>query len=112
LASGKSCRSPAEAGRVARYANDGEAVTVALRPSIGTKVQQGAKNVKGVVKFFNAQKGYGFIAPDNGGNDVFVHVSELERSGLNTLNEGDIVTFESKVDPKKGKPNAVGIKRA
>jgi cold shock protein len=66
----------------------------------------------GTVKFFNSSKGFGFIAPDGGGPDVFVHVSELERSGLNTLNEGEKVSFESKMDPKKGKPNAVNIKRA
>jgi cold shock protein len=65
----------------------------------------------GKVKFFNGSKGYGFIAPDDGGPDVFVHVSELERSGVNTLNEGDKVSFESKMDPKKGKPNATNVKR-
>lgn len=66
--------------------------------------------MKGTVKFFNTQKGFGFIAPEGGGNDVFVHVSELQRSGLDGLNEGDRVTFETKMDPKKGKPNAVDIK--
>ena len=66
----------------------------------------------GTVKFFNSAKGYGFIAPDGGGNDVFVHVSELERSGMDSLNDGDKVTFETKMDPKKGKPSAVNLKRA
>ncbi len=66
----------------------------------------------GTVKFFNSAKGFGFIAPEGGGNDVFVHISELERSGMHTLNEGDRVSFESKMDPKKGKPNAVNIKPA
>ena len=66
----------------------------------------------GTVKFFNMSKGYGFIEPDGGGADVFVHVSELERSGMHTLNEGQKVVFESKMDPKKGKPNAVNIKPA
>ena len=65
----------------------------------------------GTVKFFNSAKGYGFIAPDEGGNDVFVHVSELERSGIHSLNDGDKVSFETKMDPKKGKPNAVNLKR-
>ena len=65
----------------------------------------------GTVKFFNSAKGYGFIAPDGGGNDVFVHVSELERSGMDSLNDGDKVTFETKMDPKKGKPSAVNLKR-
>ena len=64
----------------------------------------------GTVKFFNAQKGFGFIAVDGGGPDVFVHISEVERSGMDSLNEGQKVSFESKMDPKKGKPSAVNIK--
>jgi CspA family cold shock protein len=64
----------------------------------------------GTVKFFNHQKGFGFIVVDGGGPDVFVHISELERSGMHTLEEGQKVSFESKMDPKKGKPNAVNIK--
>jgi len=66
----------------------------------------------GTVKFFNAAKGYGFISPEGGGGDVFVHVSELERSGIQSLNEGDRVSFETKMDPKKGKSNAVNVKKA
>ena len=66
----------------------------------------------GTVKFFNTSKGFGFIEPDGGGADVFVHVSELERSGMHTLNEGQKVSFESKMDPRKGKPNAVNIRPA
>jgi len=66
----------------------------------------------GTVKFFNSAKGFGFIAPEGGGNDVFVHVSELERSGMHSLNEGDRVSFDTKMDPKKGKPNAVNLKPA
>ena len=65
---------------------------------------------RGTVKFFNTQKGFGFIQPDDGGPDVFVHISELERSGMRDLQEGQKVTFESKMDPKKGKPNAVNVK--
>ena len=65
----------------------------------------------GTVKFFNSTKGFGFIAPDGGGNDVFVHVSELERSGIDSLNDGDKVSFEMRMDPKKGKPNAVDLRR-
>jgi CspA family cold shock protein len=66
----------------------------------------------GTVKFVNAANGYGFIAPGGGGNDVFVHVSELERSGIHTLNEGERVSFDTKMDPKKGKPNVVNVKKA
>jgi len=63
-------------------------------------------------KVLQHEQGIGFIEPDGGGADVFVHVSELERSGMHILNEGQKVSFESKMDPKKGKPNAVNIKPA
>lgn len=63
----------------------------------------------GTVKFFNEAKGFGFIAPDNGGPDVFVHVSALARSGLQALNEGDQVSFEIEMDRRSGKPAAVDI---
>jgi cold shock protein len=64
----------------------------------------------GTVKFFNINKGFGFIEVDGGGPDVFVHISEVERSGMNSLREGQKVSFETKMDPKKGKSNAVDIK--
>jgi CspA family cold shock protein len=64
----------------------------------------------GTVKFFNAQKGFGFIVVDGGGPDVFVHISALEASGVDTLDEGQKVSFETKMDLKKGKPNAVNVK--
>lgn len=60
----------------------------------------------GTVKWFNAQKGFGFIQPDNGGTDVFVHISAVERSGLNGLNEGQKVTFEIVADRRTGKSAA------
>jgi CspA family cold shock protein len=63
----------------------------------------------GTVKFFNGAKGFGFIAPDDGGNDVFVHISALERSGLAGLNEGDQVTFELEQDRRSGKLAAVDL---
>jgi CspA family cold shock protein len=63
----------------------------------------------GKVKFFNAAKGFGFIAPDTGGNDVFVHVSAVERAGLDGLNEGDEVAFEIEHDRRSGKPSAVDL---
>jgi cold shock protein len=56
----------------------------------------------GVVKWFNTTKGFGFIAPDGGGKDVFVHVTAVQRAGLQTLNEGQRVTFDV-VDDRKGK---------
>ncbi len=66
----------------------------------------------GTVKFFNEQKGFGFIQPEDGSNDVFVHISALERSGLRTLNEGQKVSFEVEMDEKRGKTNAVNIQEA
>lgn len=57
----------------------------------------------GTVKFYNGQKGYGFIAPDNGGSDVFVHATALERAGLHGLNEGQKVSFDTQEDRRSGK---------
>ena len=64
----------------------------------------------GSVKWFNSQKGFGFIAPDGGGPDVFVHISAVERAGLSSLNEGQKVSFEIVRDPKKGKSSAEQLK--
>jgi CspA family cold shock protein len=60
----------------------------------------------GIVKWFNGQKGYGFIQPDDGGKDVFVHISAVERAGLSYLNEGQKVSFEITADRKSGKTSA------
>jgi cold shock protein len=64
----------------------------------------------GTVKFFNAQKGFGFIAPDDGGADVFVHVTAVERAGLTSLHEGQRVSFDVVTDEKRGKTNAQNLK--
>ena len=61
---------------------------------------------QGTVKWFNSEKGFGFIAPDDGGKDAFVHISAVERSGLNQLREGDKVYFELVADRKSGKMSA------
>jgi CspA family cold shock protein len=66
----------------------------------------------GTVKFYNEGKGYGFIAPDNGGGDVFVHASALERAGLRGLGEGDKVMFDTEQDERSGKPAVGNIKMA
>jgi CspA family cold shock protein len=66
----------------------------------------------GKVKWFNGQKGFGFIAPDDGGNDVFVHISAVERAGLSHLNEGQKVSFDLKTDPRRGKSSAENLKLA
>ncbi|PLX35799.1 MAG: cold-shock protein [Hyphomicrobiales bacterium] len=60
----------------------------------------------GTVKWFNGQKGYGFIQPDDGGKDVFVHISAVERAGLNGLNDGQKVAFEVVADRRTGKSSA------
>jgi len=61
---------------------------------------------QGVVKWFNPTKGFGFIQPDEGGADVFVHISAVERAGLNGLNEGQKVSYELERDRKSGKMSA------
>ncbi|MEM1139446.1 MAG: cold-shock protein [Pseudomonadota bacterium] len=65
--------------------------------------------MKGAVKWFNATKGYGFIEPDDGGKDVFVHISAVERAGMQTLNEGQRISYEIEVDRKRGKSSAVNL---
>lgn len=60
----------------------------------------------GIVKWFNAQKGFGFIQPDLGGNDVFVHVSAVERAGLRGLAEGQKISYEIVADSRSGKSSA------
>jgi CspA family cold shock protein len=67
---------------------------------------------KGTVKWFNNQKGFGFIQPDDGGKDVFVHISAVERSGLSTLNEGQKVSFEVVANRKTGKSSAENLQAA
>jgi CspA family cold shock protein len=63
---------------------------------------------KGTVKWFNPTKGYGFIQPAGGGKDVFVHISAVERAGLNSLNDGQTVEYE--IESNRGKDSAVNLK--
>jgi CspA family cold shock protein len=65
----------------------------------------------GTVKFFNSDKGYGFIAPEDGGNDSFVHISAVERSGMGTLNKDQRVSYEIETD-RRGKQSAVNLQSA
>jgi CspA family cold shock protein len=65
---------------------------------------------QGTVKWFNSQKGYGFIQPDDGGKDVFVHISAVERAGMNGLNEGQKVSFELVADRRTGKSSAANLR--
>lgn len=64
----------------------------------------------GTVKWFNGQKGFGFIQPNDGGNDVFVHISAVERAGLSTLNEGQKVSFDIVADRRSGKSSADNLR--
>jgi cold shock protein len=68
--------------------------------------------ISGTVKFFNGAKGFGFITPEDGGKDVFVHATALERAGLRTLNEGDRVTFVLEDDRKGRGKQAAQIQKA
>jgi cold shock protein len=72
--------------------------------------EKGVSMTTGTVKWFNIQKGFGFIAPDDGGNDAFVHISGVERSGLGDLREGQKVSFELVSDRKSGKMSADNLK--
>ncbi len=66
----------------------------------------------GTVKFFNASKGYGFITPDEGGNDVFVHVTAVEQSGIGTVTDGMRISFETEPDKRGKGPKAVELQPA
>ena len=64
----------------------------------------------GTVKWFNTTKGYGFIQPDNGGKDVFVHATAVERAGMHGLNEGDKISYDIEEDRQRGKSSAANLK--
>ncbi len=66
----------------------------------------------GTVKWFNTTKGYGFIQPEDGGKDVFVHISAVQRSDLGSLNEGQRLSYELEKDRRSGKESAVNLKSA
>jgi CspA family cold shock protein len=65
---------------------------------------------QGTVKWFNGQKGFGFIQPDDGSKDVFVHISAVERAGMQSLNEGQKIAFEVVADRKTGKSSADNLR--
>ena len=67
---------------------------------------------QGTVKWFNTTKGYGFIQPEDGGKDVFVHISAVERSDLRSLVEGQTIAYEMERDQRSGKESAVNLKAA
>ncbi len=67
--------------------------------------------ITGTVKFFNADKGYGFIAPEGGGGDAFVHISAVERAGMSTLDKDQRISYELETD-RRGKTSAVNLQSA
>ncbi|MBX3487803.1 MAG: cold-shock protein [Parvibaculum sp.] len=66
----------------------------------------------GTVKWFNGQKGFGFIQPDGGDKDVFVHISAVERAGMSTLNEGQKIAYDLETDQRSGKVSAANLRSA
>ena len=87
-----------------------------LRPSSGAALihpaVKGHPMATGTVKWFNEQKGYGFIQPDQGGKDVFVHISAVERSGMRGLAEGQRVSYDVEADRRTGKESATNLRAA
>jgi cold shock protein len=96
-------------------------VSNSIRTAAGHKVPAGAHcdrlkgivmSQKGTVKWFNATKGYGFIQPDEGGNDIFVHISAVERAGMRSIVEGQQINFDVTRDAKSGKLSADNLQAA
>jgi CspA family cold shock protein len=81
-----------------------------LQSRLSWRIFEEKKMVTGVVKFFNTQKGFGFIQPADGSKDVFVHISAVERAGMSTLNEGQKVTFD--IVSERGKNAAANLQNA
>ena len=77
--------------------------------TIQVAIHSDAIPMTGIVKWFNPGKGYGFIAPDNGGNDIFVHISAVQHAGLRKLNEGERVRFA--LQQREGRVAAIGIEK-
>ena len=83
---------------------------LSFEPSFCYKMSWMTNVATGTVKWFNATKGFGFIQPDDGGQDIFVHISAVERAGLSSLNEGQKVSFEAKTDSMRGKTSAENLR--
>ena len=86
-----------------------DAIRAAVRGAGGRAWESVPMAQHGVVKFFNGERGYGFIKPDDGGRDVFVHVTAVEQAGLKGLNEGQRISFEVEPDKKGKGPKAVNL---
>ncbi|MBB4278898.1 CspA family cold shock protein [Rhizobium mongolense] len=83
-----------------------------LRPAVSNVAKKGFVMTTGTVKWFNSTKGFGFIQPDDGSADVFVHISAVERAGMNSIVEGQKLGFELERDSKSGKMSASQLKAA
>lgn len=86
---------------------------VTHRDGVGRKrlaTQEGRTMATGVVKMFNTERGFGFIKPDDGGPDVFLHISALEQAGIGSLPVGARISFDEVMDQRKGKTNAQNVK--
>ncbi len=81
-----------------------------LNGAVGHLQEKGIVMATGTVKWFNATKGYGFITPDDGGKDVFVHVTAVERAGLGQLQDGQKIGFELTTDRRSGKESADSLR--
>jgi CspA family cold shock protein len=86
------------------HASDGARASISM-------FKKGSPMTTGTVKWFNSQKGFGFIQPDNGGSDAFVHISAVERAGLGMLSEGQKVEFDLVADRRSGKMSADNLKK-
>ena len=75
-----------------------------------TQTQKKGHMTQGTVKWFNGQKGFGFIQPDDGGKDVFVHISAVERAGMSNLNEGQKISYDVVADRRSGKSSADNLR--
>jgi len=75
-------------------------------------LERSVRMSQGTVKWFNATKGFGFIQPDDGSKDVFVHISAVERAGMQSLNEGQKITYDIVADRRTGKSSADNLKTA
>jgi CspA family cold shock protein len=96
-------------GRVIRRRISGRADTLKTRSGGSVRAGVFPMAMTGTVKFFNGERGYGFIKPDDGGRDVFVHITAVERAGLKDLIEGQRITFEVEPDKKGKGPKAVNL---